>query len=308
MQVMRITVMFGLIFLMAFSLNLFAQEQNTEKGFTPNWGDFKPYEKDKGKELITLEWKLNSMLELGDLPPARFLTVDPMADMYPHMTPYHYTLNNPMRYIDPTGMWVASYDSSGNIVNVTAEEGDNLEGLYSQLGITSEQFAEQYGISDMSKYSVVAGQTAFDITSHVVVNTNFDANFQGGNCHSFVCAATGKVIPETGTIAGNQLFSNLGNTTQANTPLSGNVSVWETQGSMNGVDLTGDPAHSAIFIVKNSAGEAQYLQRMGTNHPVGVSTGSNITSYYQKQIQKFQSQYNVKLPTMSPSLKFYRVR
>ena len=41
---MRITVMFGLIFLMAFSLNLFAQEPNTEKSFTPNWGDFKPYE------------------------------------------------------------------------------------------------------------------------------------------------------------------------------------------------------------------------------------------------------------------------
>jgi len=40
----------------------------------------------------------------------RFLSVDPMANKYPGWTPYHYVLNNPMIYIDPTGEIVIKSD------------------------------------------------------------------------------------------------------------------------------------------------------------------------------------------------------
>lgn len=33
----------------------------------------------------------------------RFLTVDPLANKYPSFSPYNYTLNNPLNYIDPDG-------------------------------------------------------------------------------------------------------------------------------------------------------------------------------------------------------------
>ena len=33
----------------------------------------------------------------------RFMTVDPLTDKYPNWTPYNYTLNNPVRLIDPDG-------------------------------------------------------------------------------------------------------------------------------------------------------------------------------------------------------------
>jgi len=39
-----------------------------------------------------------------------WLSVDPMAEKYPSWSPYSYTLNNPVRYVDPTGMVVESPD------------------------------------------------------------------------------------------------------------------------------------------------------------------------------------------------------
>jgi hypothetical protein len=37
---------------------------------------------------------------------ARWLSVDPLADKYPGCSPYNYTLNNPLRYVDPDGRGV----------------------------------------------------------------------------------------------------------------------------------------------------------------------------------------------------------
>src|SRR5690554_1032389 len=39
-----------------------------------------------------------------------FLTPDPALESYPGISPYAYTLNNPVRYVDPTGMYVESGD------------------------------------------------------------------------------------------------------------------------------------------------------------------------------------------------------
>ena len=243
----------------------------------------------------------------------RFISVDPLADLYPHMTPYHYALNNPMQFIDPTGMWVASYDSSGNIVNVTAEEGDNLEGLYSQLGITADQFAEQYGISNMANYSVIAGQTAFNITNYVVANTNFTFAGNNANCHGFVSTALG-LVPGGTQVSDAAIVNNLGN--QTTNPNTGNVAVFNNQGqygfppeqlrNMNGV-----PGHSALFIVNNSAGQAQYLNRLNTGRPVTANTQSQIVNYFsntRNQALNMAKQANIPLvmPTLNPTPIFYR--
>jgi RHS repeat-associated protein len=39
----------------------------------------------------------------------RFISVDPLADKYPGLTPYHYAANNPLKYVDPDGRKVEIY-------------------------------------------------------------------------------------------------------------------------------------------------------------------------------------------------------
>ncbi|MCH8495678.1 MAG: RHS repeat-associated core domain-containing protein, partial [Balneolales bacterium] len=56
----------------------------------------------------------------------RFTSVDPMAHLYPGHTPYHYVLNNPLIFIDPTGMTVDFFKNfvTGDVIwlqNETAE-------------------------------------------------------------------------------------------------------------------------------------------------------------------------------------------
>jgi RHS repeat-associated protein len=78
-----------------------------------------PY-KYTGKEL-DMEHGLNLYdFEARTYDPAigRFTSVDPMAEKYYNVSPYAYCLNNPVRFVDPTGMWIvgtngkaATYDS-----------------------------------------------------------------------------------------------------------------------------------------------------------------------------------------------------
>ena len=45
---------------------------------------------------------------------AKWNAVDPMADAYHSMSPYHYAMNNPMRFIDPNGMYSIDGTTSSN--------------------------------------------------------------------------------------------------------------------------------------------------------------------------------------------------
>src|SRR5699024_3610986 len=65
-----------------------------------------------------------------------FLTPDPALESYPGISPYAYTLNNPIRYVDPTGMYVESGDSDYGY--------DNVTGRLELIKITNDEFDQIY--------------------------------------------------------------------------------------------------------------------------------------------------------------------
>ena len=67
---------------------------------------------------------------------ARWLAVDPLADMYPTQSSYNYVMNNPLRLIDPNGMGIFDPAYYMNGIRLSAEDFDyfsnNLNSEYQQ--------------------------------------------------------------------------------------------------------------------------------------------------------------------------------
>ncbi len=67
----------------------------------------KELDSDKGLNLYDYEARYRT----ADVP--SFTTMDPLAEKYYSISPYAYCKNNPLKYIDPSGMWIQYSDSTG---------------------------------------------------------------------------------------------------------------------------------------------------------------------------------------------------
>lgn len=282
---MRQLIQFLTILILSSSIVISQETKNTNP-----FPKFVPYQNNQTEQNTN-----NEKIEIKDLgkeQPARWLSIDPFADKYPGWSPYNYSINNPIRYIDPNGMWSAEYDDKGNIVNAVYEDGDTYEGLYSQLGISANYFAAKYGI-DLS-----AGITtkSFNISSFVLENQNFISGGIGNaNCASFVLNATGLEIPQAMSVNINGevinfpaeesaiLDENFGSSLQnkygfssVSSPNIGDVAVFSGNYNYN----PNNSIHTALYIIRNQAGDPQYISRNGQGAPVSVSTLSNYRNLY----------------------------
>ena len=55
-----------------------------------------------------------------------WLSVDPLADKYPGLSPYTYCANNPVKLVDPDGRGIWEFDDSGNLTKVGESDFDEF--------------------------------------------------------------------------------------------------------------------------------------------------------------------------------------
>jgi hypothetical protein len=80
------------------------------------------------------------------------------ADVYLNSTPYHYVLNNPVKYVDPTGMFTELFDNNGNKI------GEDENGNDGNVSIISDK-KEAKRIKKNTKAGQIA--SADDVASGV---------------------------------------------------------------------------------------------------------------------------------------------
>src|SRR5690625_1810500 len=103
-----------------------------------------------------------------------FLTPDPALESYPSISPYAYTLNNPVRYVDPTGMYVE--EAPDDIVI----KGKNNSSLIITTSIALEfetniDFGGNYTLFDISNIAI-GYEMGANATGAAVVGTSYSGD------------------------------------------------------------------------------------------------------------------------------------
>ena len=127
-----------------------------------------------------------------------WLSVDPMSDKYPSLSPYAYCANNPIKLTDPDGRWIPGLDDDNNIV-VTREDGDDMNSFKKFMGnaYSDDEIKSMYGQMQDGKINLT--QTygkEFQIMTDAINNANNDPNFESGenyNCWGAAIAVTKKL-------------------------------------------------------------------------------------------------------------------
>ena len=63
-----------------------------------------------------------------------WLSVDPMSDKYPNISPYNYCMWNPIKVVDPNGMDTIVFDGDGNFSNRIKADGNHVGRLLDKKG------------------------------------------------------------------------------------------------------------------------------------------------------------------------------
>ena len=82
-----------------------------------------------------------------------WLSVDPMADKYPSISPYAYCAWNPVKLVDPDGKDVWEVDKNGHIKKVSDEGGDKTQTIKYANGYTAT-FSGNYYKSILSDLTI----------------------------------------------------------------------------------------------------------------------------------------------------------
>jgi RHS repeat-associated protein len=209
----------------------------------------------------------------------RWNATDPLFEKYISYSPYSYVLDNPLIFKDPNGKWTARYDEEAGKIFVTAEENDNFENLYSQLGISGEEFFEKYQdyINDPENFELNAG-FELDITDFITNNAIFSKELINVNCFSSSFAPLmGEepvVINKESTMGkgfSDDLTDNFGFIKEFESR-AGYLKIFE--------DANHTTHHSAIFVIRSQKGIEYFFGRPGPDSKLSIQTSDRLNQIY----------------------------
>ncbi len=127
-----------------------------------------------------------------------WLSVDPMSDKYPSMSPYSYCAWNPVKLVDPDGREMTDFkDAKGNVVKHIE---DNQDVVYQEVG--SGYFRHYEYQSGVINSSNIDYQTT--LVAQEQQNLNLDNSMLERNGNETYCNyATQNVLNAVGSIPGN---------------------------------------------------------------------------------------------------------
>jgi RHS repeat-associated protein len=97
-----------------------------------------------------------------------WLSVDPMAHKYPHLSPYVYCANNPVKYIDPNGMEIYITGSEQGAAYKQLEKGAKRYGIKTSMGSNGKVGATYIGKGEIS----AEGQQILDAANRTDITIN----------------------------------------------------------------------------------------------------------------------------------------
>lgn len=138
-----------------------------------------------------------------------WLNTDPLAEKFPNMSPYAFCNNNPLYYIDPTGMapdgWIEHLDSGGNTA-VTYHQGIDTK--------EQAEAAGYKGVSQVFQSGTLSGTTSQGANYSYSLNSDATVtNSQGQTTDQGFRTPNGTWVAENPIGRYNMFFNGLKNTT-----------------------------------------------------------------------------------------------
>jgi RHS repeat-associated protein len=144
---------------------------------------------------------------------------DEYSEIYFDHSPFNYVKNNPISAFDPNGKWVveivSTADKSGNIsysLSFTAEKGDDLNTLSSQLGVSKDEIVKAHpDLKDKDfKSGIKISLNNLGVVEEINNTMNNVASKQNDwNCANFAGNPNCSELPDqwTGDIENTQIFA-----------------------------------------------------------------------------------------------------